>query len=240
MDYEELNYNSLSRQEQLQSSLAFPVLMRKVYLWMALAMVITGLTSYYVATSPALLEMIFTNSAVLWGLIIGELALVFGLSAAINKLSLPVATLMFVLYSVVNGATLSFVFLVYTSTSIVNVFLITAITFAVMAAYGYFTKKDLTSWGRMLFMALIGLIIASIVNIFLKSSGMNMVISYIGVLVFVGLTAYDSQKIKEMLMQAPDAGETMQKLALLGALSLYLDFINLFLYLLRILGSSRD
>jgi len=141
---------------------------------------------------------------------------------------------------VVNGATLSFVFLVYTSTSIVNVFLITAITFAVMAAYGYFTKKDLTSWGRMLFMALIGLIIASIVNIFLKSSGMNMVISYIGVLVFVGLTAYDSQKIKEMLMQAPDAGETMQKLALLGALSLYLDFINLFLYLLRILGSSRD
>jgi hypothetical protein len=240
MDYEELNYNSISRQEQLQSSLAFPVLMRKVYLWMALAMVITGLTSYYVATSPALLEMIFTNSAVLWGLIIGELALVFGLSAAINKLSLPVATLMFVLYSVVNGATLSFVFLVYTSTSIVNVFLITAITFAVMAAYGYFTKKDLTSWGRMLFMALIGLIIASIVNIFLKSSGMNMVISYIGVLVFVGLTAYDSQKIKEMLMQAPDAGETMQKLALLGALSLYLDFINLFLYLLRILGSSRD
>lgn len=240
MDYEELNYNSLSRQEQLQSSLAFPVLMRKVYLWMALAMVITGLTSYYVATSPALLEMIFANSAVLWGLIIGELALVFGLSAAINKLSLPVATLMFVLYSVVNGATLSFVFLVYTSTSIVNVFLITAITFAVMAAYGYFTKKDLTSWGRMLFMALIGLIIASIVNIFLKSSGMNMVISYIGVLVFVGLTAYDSQKIKEMLMQAPDAGETMQKLALLGALSLYLDFINLFLYLLRILGSSRD
>lgn len=240
MDYEELNYNSISRQEQLQSSLAFPVLMRKVYLWMALAMVITGLTSYYVATSPALLEMIFANSAVLWGLIIGELALVFGLSAAINKLSLPVATLMFVLYSVVNGATLSFVFLVYTSTSIVNVFLITAITFAVMAAYGYFTKKDLTSWGRMLFMALIGLIIASIVNIFLKSSGMNMVISYIGVLVFVGLTAYDSQKIKEMLMQAPDAGETMQKLALLGALSLYLDFINLFLYLLRILGSSRD
>ena len=106
MDYEELNYNSISRQEQLQSSLAFPVLMRKVYLWMALAMVITGLTSYYVATSPALLEMIFTNSAVLWGLIIGELALVFGLSAAINKLSLPVATLMFVLYFVVNGATL--------------------------------------------------------------------------------------------------------------------------------------
>ncbi|MBP3788083.1 MAG: Bax inhibitor-1/YccA family protein [Prevotella sp.] len=240
MDYEELNYSSISRQEQLQSSLAFPVLMRKVYLWMALAMVITGLTSYYVATSPALLQLIYANSAVLWGLIIGELALVFGLSAAINKLSLPVATLMFVLYSVLNGATLSSIFLVYTESSIASVFGITAITFAVMAVYGYFTKKDLTSWGRILFMGLIGIIIASVVNIFVKSSGLNLIISYIGVLLFVGLTAYDSQKIKEMFMQAPDAGEGMQKLALLGALTLYLDFINLFLYLLRILGSSRD
>jgi len=240
MDYEELNYSSISRQEQLQSSLAFPVLMRKVYLWMALAMVITGLTSYYVATSPALLQLIYANSAVLWGLIIGELALVFGLSAAINKLSLPVATLMFVLYSVLNGATLSSIFLVYTESSIASVFGITAITFTVMAVYGYFTKKDLTSWGRILFMGLIGIIIASVVNIFVKSSGLNLIISYIGVLLFVGLTAYDSQKIKEMFMQAPDAGEGMQKLALLGALTLYLDFINLFLYLLRILGSSRD
>jgi FtsH-binding integral membrane protein len=240
MDYEELNYSSISRQEQLQSSLAFPVLMRKVYLWMALAMVITGLTSYYLATSPALLQLICANSAVLWGLIIGELALVFGLSAAINKLSLPVATLMFVLYSVLNGATLSSIFLVYTESSIASVFGITAITFAVMAVYGYFTKKDLTSWGRILFMGLIGIIIASVVNIFVKSSGLNLIISYIGVLLFVGLTAYDSQKIKEMFMQAPDAGEGMQKLALLGALTLYLDFINLFLYLLRILGSSRD
>lgn len=240
MDYEELNYSSISRQEQLQSSLAFPVLMRKVYLWMALAMVITGLTSYYVATSPALLQLIYANSAVLWGLIIGELALVFGLSAAINKLSLPVATLMFVLYSVLNGATLSSIFLVYTESSIASVFGITAITFAVMAVYGYFTKKNLTSWGRILFMGLIGIIIASVVNIFVKSSGLNLIISYIGVLLFVGLTAYDSQKIKEMFMQAPDAGEGMQKLALLGALTLYLDFINLFLYLLRILGSSRD
>ena len=240
MDYEELNYSSISRQEQLQSSLAFPVLMRKVYLWMALAMVITGLTSYYVATSPALLQLIYANSAVLWGLIIGELALVFGLSAAINKLSLPVATLMFVLYSVLNGATLSSIFLVYTESSIASVFGITAITFAVMAVYGYFTKKDLTSWGRILFMGLIGIIIASVVNIFVKSSGLNLIISYIGVLLIVGHTAYDSQKIKEMFMQAPDAGEGMQKLALLGALTLYLDFINLFLYLLRILGSSRD
>jgi hypothetical protein len=239
MDYEELNYGTMTHEQQLQSSLAFPQLMRKVYLWMALAMVITGLTSYYVATT-SLLPAILTNQVLMWGLIIGELALVFSLSAAINKLSLPVATLMFVLYSVLNGATLSVIFLVYTQTSIVNVFLVTALTFSVMAAYGYFTKKDLTSWGRMLFMALIGLIIASIVNIFLKSSGMSMIVSFIGVLVFVGLTAYDTQKIKNMLLMAPDAGEGMQKLALLGALTLYLDFINLFLYLLRLLGSSRD
>lgn len=238
MDYEEFNYSTLSRQEQLQSSLAFPVLMRKVYLWMALAMVITGLTSYYVASS-SLIELIYANQFLFWGLLIGEFALVIGLSAAIDKLSLPIATLMFVLYSVVNGATLSFIFLLYTATSIVSVFFITAVTFSVMAVYGYFTKKDLTSLGRLLFMGLVGIIIASLVNIFVQSSGMSLIVSYIGVLVFVGLIAYDSQKIKTMLMQAPDASENMQKLALLGALSLYLDFINLFLHLLRILGSKR-
>ncbi len=239
MDYEEMNFGAMSHRQELQSSLALPILMRKVYLWMALAMVITGLTSYYVATS-SLMPVILSNSAIVWGLVIAELALVIGLSAAINKLSLAVATLMFVLYSVINGATLSMIFLVYTTESIVNVFLVTALTFGAMAVYGYFTKKDLTSWGRILFMALIGLIIASVVNIFLGSSGMSTIISYIGVLVFVGLTAYDSQKIKNMFLQAPDAGESMQKLALLGALTLYLDFVNLFLYLLRIFGSSRD
>ena len=240
MDYEEINYRTLSQETQLQSSLAFPILMRKVYLWMTLALVITGFTSYYVATSEQLLTLIFGNQIVFWGLIIAELALVFGVSAAINKLSLPVATLMFVAYSVINGATLSVIFLAYELASIANVFFITAGTFAAMAFYGYVTKKDLTSIGRLCFMGLIGIIIASIVNIFVGSSGMDMIISYIGVLIFVGLTAYDSQKIKEMMLQAPDAGEGMQKLALLGALSLYLDFINLFIYLLRIFGSRRD
>lgn len=147
---------------------------------------------------------------------------------------------MFVLYSVINGATMSFIFLVYTASSITNVFFITAATFAVMAFFGYFTKTDLTSWGKILMMALIGIIIATIVNIFTKSEGLAVILNYLGVLVFVGLTAYDSQKIKQMLMQAPDAGEGAQKVALLGALSLYLDFINLFIYLLRILGSRRD
>jgi hypothetical protein len=240
MDYEEINYGSVTREQQLNSSLAFPVLMRKVYLWMTLALVITGMTAYYVATTPALLSVIFGNSMVMWGLIIAELALVFGVSAAINKLSLTTATLLFVIYSVLNGATLSTILLIYTAESVGMVFLITAATFAAMAVYGYVTKKDLTSWGRILLMALIGLIIASIVNIFVHSSGMQLIISYAGVLIFVGLTAYDSQKIKELMLQAPDAGESMQKLALLGALTLYLDFINLFIHLLSILGDRRN
>ncbi len=239
MDYEEIT-NVYSRERELEMSSAFPVLMRKVYLWMTLALVITGFTAYYVATSETLMMMLFTNQILFWGLVIGELVLVFSLSAAINRLSLTTATLMFVLYSVINGATMSFIFLAYTASSVTNVFLITAGTFAVMAVFGYFTKTDLTSWGKILMMALIGIIIATIVNIFTKSEGLAMILNYLGVLVFVGLTAYDSQKIKQMLMMAPDAGEAAQKVALLGALSLYLDFINLFLYLLRILGSRRD
>lgn len=240
MDYEELNYKSLSAERDLNVSQAFPALMRKVYVWMSLALVITGFAAYYVATSPAILSLIFGNKAVFFGLIIAELALVFSISGAINKLSLTTATLLFVLYSIVNGVTLSSIFLVYSMESIASVFFITAITFTAMALYGYFTKKDLTSLGRLLFMALIGIIFASIVNIFVGSTGLSLIISYIGVLIFVGLTAYDSQKIKEMLLMAPDADESMQKIALLGALSLYLDFINLFLHLLRIMGSSRD
>jgi len=241
MDYEEFtNVTARDRVQELEMSTAFPILMRKVYLWMTLALVITGFTAYYVASSEALMMALFSNQIIFWGLVIGELVLVFSLSAAINKLSLTAATLMFVLYSVINGATMSFIFLVYTASSVTNVFLITAATFAVMAFFGYFTKTDLTSWGKILMMALIGIIIATIVNIFTKSEGLAVILNYLGVLVFVGLTAYDSQKIKQMLMQAPDAGEGAQKVALLGALSLYLDFINLFIYLLRILGSKRD
>ena len=239
MDYEEIT-NVVTRERELEMSAAFPVLMRKVYLWMSLALVITGFTAYYVATTPALIGVIITNQILFWGLVIGELALVFGLSAAINKLSLTTATLMSVIYAVINGLTLSFIFLVYTASSITSVFFITAGTFAVMAFFGYFTKTDLSSLGKILMMALIGIIIATIVNIFTKSEGLAMILNYLGVLVFVGLTAYDSQKIKQMLMMAPDTGEAAQKVALLGALSLYLDFINLFLYLLRIFGSRRD
>lgn len=243
MDYKELdfrNYSSAASKRQLEGTAAFPVLMRKVYLWMTFALLITGFTAYYVASSEAILTAILSNQLIFWGLIIAEFVLVIGLSAAINKLSLTAATLMFVLYSVVNGATLSFILLAFTASSVVNVFLITAGTFAAMALYGYFTKTDLLSWGKYLVMALIGLIIATIVNLFTKSSGMEMILNYLGVLIFVGLTAYDSQKIKQMMLQATDAGEGAQKIALLGALSLYLDFINLFIYLLRILGTKRD
>ncbi len=237
-DYELKEYAATERQWDV--SAAFPVLMRKVYVWMTMALVITGITAYGVANSPGVLQAIYTNQILFWGLIIAEFALVIGVSAAINKLSLPVATLMFVAYSVINGALLSYIFLAYTSSSIATVFFITAGTFAAMAIVGYTTKTDLSSMGKYLMMALIGLIIATLVNVFfVKSTGFDLILSYAGVLIFVGLTAYDTQKIKQMLLQAPDAGEQAQKYALLGALSLYLDFINLFIYLLRIFG-RRD
>lgn len=239
MDYKELNFQGIPAERQWDVSAAFPVLMRKVYVWMTMALVITGFTAYGVATSPGILQAIYSNQILFWGLVIAEFALVIGVSAAINRLSLAMATLMFVLYSVINGALLSFIFLAYTASSIATVFFITAGTFAVMAFIGYTTKTDLTSMGKILMMALIGLIIATVVNLFIKSSGFTLILSYVGVLVFVGLTAYDSQKIKQMLLQAPDAGEGAQKLALLGALSLYLDFINLFLYLLRVFGKRE-
>ncbi|MGF0099121.1 Bax inhibitor-1/YccA family protein [Prevotella sp. SGI.027] len=230
----------LIREQEGSLSLAFPALMRKVYVWMTLALVLTGITAFGVASSPSLIMTIFQTPAIMWGLIIAELAIVIAISAAINRLSLTTATLLFVLYSVLNGATLSLIFAVYTMSSIANVFFITAGTFGVMAAYGYFTKRDLSSWGRLLLMALIGLIIATLVNVFLvKSTGFDLILSYAGVLIFVGLTAYDTQKIKQMLAMQTDMGEGAQKVALLGALSLYLDFINLFLYLLRIFGKRE-
>lgn len=221
-------------------TVSFPVLMRKVYTWMTLAMLITGITAYGVASSPAILGMIFSSKVVFFGLIIAELALVWGVTGMLNRISLTTATLMFIAYSVINGAVLSSIFLLYTMQSIGQVFFITAGTFGAMALIGYFTKTDLTSIGKILMMALIGLIIASVVNIFVGSTGMQTVISYLGVLIFVGLTAYDSQKIKYMLMSQDNAGESAQKIALVGSLTLYLDFINLFIYLLRIFGSRRD
>jgi FtsH-binding integral membrane protein len=242
MEYREFDrmVNEVRDERDLTPSITFPALMQKVYTWMAFAMIITGITAYGVANSPSLLGMIYTNPVILWGLIIAELALVFGITGMINRVSLTTATLMFVAYSVINGAMLSSIFLVYTMNSIGQVFFITSATFGVMAFIGYTTKTDLTSMGKILFMALIGMIIATVVNIFVGSTGLQTVTSYLGVLIFVGLTAYDSQKIKHMLYEQEVADEGAQKLALIGALTLYLDFINLFLYLLRIMGSRRD
>ena len=177
MDYEEFS-NVVSRERELEMSTAFSVLMRKVYLWMTMALVITGFTAYYVATSETLLTLLFSNQILFWGLAIVEIALVVGLSAAINRMSLTTATLMFVLYSVINGATMSFIFLVYTASSITNVFFVTAGTFAVMSVFGYFTKTDLSSLGKYLLMALIGIIIATVVNIFTKSEGLVIILNY--------------------------------------------------------------
>ena len=221
------------------ASLAFPALMRKVYVWMTLALAITGVTAYGVATSEVLLTLIFSNSIIRWGLLIAELALVIGVTGAINRLSLTTATLLFTLYSVLTGVTFSVIFLAFDAMVITKVFLITAGTFGLMSLIGYTTKTDLTSLGKLCFMGLLGVILATLVNLFLHSSGFDLILSYVGVAVFIGLTAYDSQKIRQMLAMCPDGGEQAQKLALLGALSLYLDFINLFLYLLRIFGNRK-
>lgn len=238
MELQELE--QLVRERNVTLSTAFPALMRKVYLWMTMALGITALSAYGVASNPNMLQLIYGNSMVIWLLIIAELGLVMYTTARIDRLSLTTATTLFVIYSALNGITLSSVFLAYAMTTIGQVFVITAGTFAAMAAYGYFTKTDLSKIGNILFMALIGLVIATLVNLFMKSAMLDMALSYIGVLIFVGLTAWDSQKIKVMLATRQDVGETSQKIALMGALTLYLDFINLFLYLLRIFGRSND
>ena len=219
---------------------AYATLMRNVYIWMTLALVVTAMAAYYVASNESLLFSIVGNPILFWGLMIGELLLVIILSARIHKMSFMTAAIMFVAYSLLNGVTMSFIFLAYTESSIVTTFLITAGTFGAMALVGSFIKKDLSAMGRILIMALIGLIIATIVNIFLASDGLSMIINYAGVLIFVGLTAYDAQKIKQMLQAyGGDVNEGTKKIALMGSLSLYLDFINLFLYLLRILGNRN-
>ena len=237
---EQQDLERLIREKEGALSLQFPALMRKVYVWMTLALVITAVTAYGVAHSEALVSSMYESRGLLWGLLLAELALVFGISRFINRLSLVTATLLFILYSALNGATLSVIFLAYSSEVITKVFFITAGTFGAMALFGYFTKADLSGLGKILIMALVGIIIATIVNlIFFKSGMFDLIVSYIGVLVFVGLIAYDSQKIKQMLAQANDMGEEAQKMALMGSLTLYLDFINLFLYLLRIFGRER-
>lgn len=223
--------------EREQAQAAF---ISKVYGWMSLALVITGVVAMWAASTPAVVNAIFQSGSMLpFYLLIGlEIGAVIYLSARINKMSAETAGTVFIAYSVLNGLTLSMVFLIYTSASIASTFLVTAATFGVMSFYGYTTKKDLTSIGNLAYMALIGLIIASVVNFFVASSTLHWVITYAGVLIFVGLTAYDTQKIKQMA-SFDDAQDTIKKKSILGALTLYLDFVNLFLYLLRLLGDRK-
>jgi len=211
----------------------------QVFVWMSLGLALTAGTAFATAGSQTMTQLVFGNLFVFFGLIIAELGLVIGISKAINRLSLAAATGLFFLYSALNGITLASIFMVYSLGSIGGVFLITAGTFGAMSLYGLTTKRDLTKIGSLAFMGLIGIIIAGLVNLFLQSSMLSLIVSVIGLVIFIGLTAYDTQKIKEMAAMTTD-GESEGKVAVLGALSLYLDFINLFLILLRLFGNSDD
>lgn len=234
-------YTTESSSRSFYSENAVATLMRNMYAWMAIALVITGFTAFAVANSYSLIYAIATNSILFYGLIFAELGLVYFLSSRIFRMSFATAGLLFAVYSIVNGVTLSLIFLIYEIGSIVSTFFITAGTFGAMAVVGSFLKKDLSIIGRFALMALIGLIIAGVVNIFMRSEGFSFIIAIIGVLVFTALTAYDAQKMKNLIAEnGYEINENTQKLALIGALELYLDFVNLFLYLLRLLGSRRD
>lgn len=212
----------------------------KVYNWMTMGLALTALVSLAIEfVIPGIRWVMIENPFIFYGLLILELAIVWGLSAAIQKLPAAVAVLVFLGYAALNGVTFSIIFLIYQLGSIAYTFFITAFMFGATSVFGYITKMDLSRVGGILMMALIGLIIASIVNIFVSSSALNWIISYVGVIIFVGLTAYDTQKIKNMSMGIDSSSEEGNKASIMGALALYLDFINLFLFLLRILGRRR-
>jgi len=235
-DINEFRQSSMSQEAIAAEQQRFMV---RVYSWMTGGLGITGFMAFYVANTEILRNIILDNMIVFYGLIIAELGLVFYLAARVHKMSASKAKGVFVLYAGLTGMTLASVFLMYTPASITSTFLVTSGTFGAMSFYGYTTKKDLTSWGSFLFMGLIGIIIASIVNIFLNSPMIYWIVTYAGVLIFVGLTAYDTQKIKEMNILGNEGTDEDTKEAISGALTLYLDFINLFLLLLRIMGDRR-
>ena len=240
MEYNKSNNYNLHG-EVIDFPATFAKVMRNVYGWMSCGLLMTALTAMVVAGQPDIIYAIATSKLLMWGLFGAEIGLVLWLTARINSMSSMTAGLMFAAYAILNGVTMSFIFLAYTMESIASTFFITAGTFAAMSAVGYFTKKDLSGVGRVLTMLLIGLIIATLVNFFVASSGFALVLNYIGVFIFVGLTAYDTQKIKALVHEASMYGDDEQttKLALMGSLTLYLDFINLFLYLLRFMGNRK-
>lgn len=230
--------NSYDSYKSTATSSVLSTVMRKVYVRMFLALVVTAFTALYVASSPALLTTILGSRTIFFGLMIAELAVVFVLSGMLHKLSTATATLLFYLYAILNGVVFSSIFVVYELGSIAYTFFITAGVFGAMSVYGLVTKNDMTRFGSYCVMALFGLIIATVVNIFVASSTLDWIISFVGVALFIGLTAWDTQKIKNAAYEVEPS--QMGKLATIGALSLYLDFINLFLYLLRFFGRSND
>lgn len=223
-----------------QSRTGLQTYMAQVYGWMTCGLLLTAFVAWYAANSEAVMQMVFASRVTFFGLIIAQLALVFVLSGLIHKLSPGVATTLFMLYSALTGLTLSSILLLYTAQSIASTFVVTAGMFGAMSLYGYTTKRDLSGFGSILFMGLIGIVLASLVNFWLKSEALMWAVTYIGVVIFVGLTAYDTQKLKNIGEQINVSDRSqLRKYSILGALTLYLDFINLFLMLLRIFGNRR-
>ncbi|MDD5368573.1 MAG: Bax inhibitor-1/YccA family protein [Anaerolineaceae bacterium] len=229
-------YNAQANEQQEEIQRGF---ITRVYGWMALGLIVTAAIAFLTISSPSLMTAIVTNRILFFGLLIGELLLVAVISGAASRLSPVVAGLLFLGYAGLNGVTLSILILLYTASSIAITFGVTACTFAIMSLFGLTTHRDLTKMGSLLIMGLIGVIIASVVNLFLNLSAIYWITTYLGVLIFIGLVAYDTQKLKRMSLTLGGDGQLTQKASILGALSLYLDFINLFLLLLRILGGRR-
>lgn len=228
---------TLSRQQSAVSESSF---ISDVYRWMALGLFMSAGASWWLMTQPALMQLIFTRQILFFGIIIAELALVIWLTAAARTMSAGLATGLFLLYSFLNGVTLTAILLVYTATSVLTTFGVTAATFGFFSVYGATTKKDLTNVGSLCAMGLLGFVIASVVNIFLKSSTMGWILTFAGIALFLGLIAYDTQKLKAIHAMGFESEESKKRVAILGALTLYLDFINLFILLLRLFGRRRD
>jgi len=213
--------------------------MRRTFTFMGVGLAVTGLVASFVASRPEMVQALFANRGLIYGLLIAEVLVVLAFSALVTRVSAAIATAMLVAYAALSGVTFSAVFLAYTASSLGSTFLVTAGTFGATAAYGALTKRDLSSWGSFLVMGLFGLVIGSLVNIFLRSDALTWLTTFMSIIVFTGLAAYDTQKLKSMVALAPP-GTNETKLALQGALALYLDFVNLFLALLRIFGRRRE
>jgi hypothetical protein len=228
------NQQALQAQEEIQRQF-----ITRVYAWMTFGLICTAAAAWFTISVPSLLLAIVSSRFLFLGLILGEFALVVALSAAVNRLSPLAAGALFVGYAVLNGVTLSILVLLYTASSIALTFGVTACTFGIMTLFGYTTHRDLTKIGSLLFMGLVGLVLASLLNLFLRNPAIYWIITYVGILVFVGLIAYDTQKLKQMSLTLDGEGQITQKASIIGALRLYLDFINLFLLLLRLLGRRK-